>query len=90
MDRLARKSVASIFDFGGVTRTEMLDEAYRDATAVSIQGIKKVLAVNVIGYRAFVLAVADTWLSPQMVGETHVYFQVMFDDEMRVAKIEVI
>ncbi|MEH3106373.1 MAG: hypothetical protein PGN09_03560 [Sphingomonas fennica] len=88
MEQAARDAMPAIFDLSRAGRPAYLDDAYRAAGAKGIVAIERIVAVRVIGYRAFVLVVAERYQSPQTIGEAYVYIQCRFDDDGRVTGID--
>lgn len=88
MEREARDAPPAVFDLSRTGSPACLDETYRAAGAKGIVGIDRIVGVTVIGYRAFLLAVARRYRSPQTIGEANVYIQCRFDDDGRVTGID--
>ena len=90
MSKSARMAVTNMFDFAMAERPEYLNEAYRAAGKQDIVRVNAIVAVSVVGDRAFVLAVTDKWLAPQTIGPVYSYFQCKFDDEGQVVSIDIL
>ncbi len=51
-------------------------------------GIERVVDVQLVGYRGYVLAVAQKMVAPQVQGEAYVYFQCDFFNNNNVSKMD--
>ncbi len=90
MSRSARVAVRNMFDFAMAERADYLDEAYRAAGKQDIVRVNAIVAVSIVGDRAFVLAVTDKWVAPQTIGPVYSYFQCKFDDDGQVVSIDIL
>lgn len=90
MAKAARTAVTHIFDFSLSERPDYLNAAYRSAGKLNISRVNDVVSVSIVGDRAYVLAVTDSWLGPQTIGQTYSYFQCKFDDGGKVVAIDIV
>jgi hypothetical protein len=86
----SNKAIAAVFDFDATSRPEYLNEAYREAGKLEIQGFVRIVSSKIVGDRVFSCAVVDRWVGPQTIGNDYAYFQCIFGVANTVTAVKVL